>query len=145
MYFDPENPVNRLCAQAMQAEGEGKPEEAVRLLYHAWNKATHPVEKLTAAHYIARHQKSVADKLEWDLVALKFATEVDDEEIQSMFPSLYLNVAKCYEDLNDLIKAIENYKLALLYTEYLQNDGYGNMITAGIYNGINRVKQHNLT
>lgn len=56
------------------------------------------------------------------------------------YPSLYLNIAKCHEDLHDLTKARENYRSALRFAAYLPDDGYSNMIKAGIANGIQRVK-----
>lgn len=139
MQFDPENQINKLCAQGILLEGEGKPNEAAALFNQAWNKATNATEKFTAAHYVARHQQSVADKLKWDEVALNFAFEVEDQEIKGVYPSLYLNIAKCYEDLGIFDKARENYQSALSYTNFLPDDGYGNMIRAGINNGIERV------
>jgi tetratricopeptide (TPR) repeat protein len=140
MQFDPENHVNKLCAQGMQAEGEGKPEEASKLFQQAWNEAANDREKFTAAHYVARHQKSVADKLKWDQAALDRALKIDEEDIKGAYPSLYLNIAKCYEDLKDFDKANENYLLALNFTTFLLDDGYGNMIRGGINNGIERVQ-----
>jgi rifampin ADP-ribosylating transferase len=47
----------------MEMEVKGNPEEASKLFLQAWNEATTDFEKFTAAHYVARHQKSVADKL----------------------------------------------------------------------------------
>lgn len=125
----------------MQLEGEGQPAEAAKLFYQAWNEASNEKEKFTAAHYVARHQNSIADKLEWDLIALQFALAIDSPEIKSVFPSLYLNIAKDLEDLGDLAKARENYHLALGYTLYLAEDGYGNMIKAGINKGIERLNE----
>ncbi len=57
----------------------------------------------------------------------------------STFPSLYLNIAKCYEDLNDFDNAQKNYEAALSYQSKLPADGYGQMITSGIKNGLARV------
>lgn len=139
MQFDPENHVNKLCAQGMLLEGEGKPDEAAALFHQAWDEATNATEKFTAAHYIARHQQDVADKLKWDETALNLALEIEGTEIKAVYPSLYLNVAKCHEDLKDFVKAHENYQLALSYAQFLPEDGYGNMIRAGINNGIERV------
>ena len=62
MEVDPNNNVVKLCTQGMGLEGEGKPEEARELFIKAWNEATNDFEKFTAAHYVARHQKSVSDK-----------------------------------------------------------------------------------
>ncbi|MDB5129524.1 hypothetical protein [Mucilaginibacter sp.] len=140
MQFDPENHINKLCAEGMLLEGEGKPQEALVLFEQAWHNATNDLEKLTAAHYVARQQKTIADKLTWDETALNLALEINTDDIKTIYPSLYLNVAKCYEDLQDFAKAKDNYLLALKFTTFLPNDGYGDMIRAGINNGINRVK-----
>lgn len=139
MQFDPENPIFKLCAHGMQLEGEGRHDEASTTFQQAWEQAANNFEKFTAAHYVARHQDSVAGKLKWDETALQLALGLDDEGIKGMLPSLYLNIAKCHEDLHDFIKANENYRLALAYTSFLPDDGYGNMIRAGINAGIARV------
>ena len=140
MQFDPNNKIVKLCAQGMDMEGKGNPEEASKYFLQAWNEATNDFEKFTAAHYVARHQKSVADKLKWDETALQLALKINDETIKGTYPSLYLNIAKCYEDLNDFDNARKNYQLALSFTNLLPDSGYGNMIKGGIMNGIERVK-----
>jgi tetratricopeptide (TPR) repeat protein len=140
MQFDPNNNVVKLCAQGMDMEGKGDQQGASALFIRAWNEATNDVEKFTAAHYVARHQKSIADKLKWDETALQLALNINDDTIKGAYPSLYLNIAKCYEDLNDFDNARKNYTLALSFTGQLTDDGYGNMIKEGIMNGIKRVK-----
>src|SRR5436189_5223741 len=105
MEFDPRNNVIALCVQGMSMEDKGKPEAASRLFLQAWNEATNDFEKFTAAHYVARHQKSVVDKLTWDETALTFALNIDDETMTANYPSLYLNIAKGYEDLKDIANA----------------------------------------
>lgn len=140
MQFDPNNPIIKLCAEGMMLEGEGKKEAAADLFLKAWSEAHSDFEKFIAAHYVARHQNTISDKLKWDLAALQHAVKVDEQNISSMLPSLYLNVAKCYEDLGDTDLARANYRNALLNTEYLPNDGYGEMIKNGIARGIERVK-----
>jgi hypothetical protein len=139
MEIDPNNPVVKLCTQGMSLEGQGHPEEASKLFTKAWDEATTDFEKFTAAHYVARHQKSVADKLKWDETALQLALKINDKSVKETFPSLYLNIAKCYEDLNDFENAKTNYRLALSFTNLLPDNGYGNMIRGGIANGIERV------
>jgi tetratricopeptide (TPR) repeat protein len=141
MDFDHNNPVIKLCADGMMLEGEGKPEEASALFQQAWQLASNDFEKFTAAHYVARHQGSIADKLKWDEVALNCALRIPGDEIKGTLPSLYLNIAKGYEDLNDFDKARENYHLAMSFTDFLPADGYGNMIRAGIAKGIERVQR----
>lgn len=141
MNFDPTNPVIKLCGEGMMLEGEGKKEEAHEFFKQAWDMASTDFEKFTAAHYVARHQKSVEDKLKWDQCALSAAQKVEDEKIKEVFPSLYLNIAKCYEDLNDPVSALKNYEMANTFAHLLPDDGYGNMIKGGIANGIKRIKQ----
>ena len=142
MNFDPGNSIIKLCAQGMEAEGKGEKEEAHRLFLQAWDEAVSDFEKFTAAHYVARHQKNVADKLKWDEIALESALRINDDTMQVHYPSLYLNIAKCLEDLKEFGKAKENYQSALLFSKMLPEDGYGNMIRSGIRNGIERVSQY---
>lgn len=139
MKFDPDNEVVQLCAQGMDKEGQGSPEEAAKLYYLAWDKATDSFEKFTAAHYVARQQKNVTDKLTWDKIALEYAIKADNNSVKDTFPSLYLNIAKCYEDLNDYDHAREHYQLASSYIHLLPDDGYGRMIRSGISAGLERV------
>lgn len=139
MEFDPNNNVVQLCAQGMDIEGKGEPEAAGKIFLQAWNEASNDFEKFIAAHYVARHQKSVADKLRWDETSLEFALKTNDDTVKGAFPSLYLNIAKCYEDLSDFGNAKRNYELALSFTNLLSDDGYGHMIKSGITNGIERV------
>lgn len=58
-------------------------------------------------HYVARHQGSVADKPQWDETALRYALQTDDAEMKHVYPSLYLNIDKCHEDLKDMDRAEE--------------------------------------
>ena len=115
MEFSPFNNVVKLCVQGMDMEEKGKPGEASKLFLQGWNEATNDFEKFLAAHYVARHQKTAADKLKWLETALEHALKVNDDTVKSAFPSLYLNIAKCYEDLGDIEKSKENSELALLF------------------------------
>ncbi|MES2131110.1 MAG: NAD(+)--rifampin ADP-ribosyltransferase [Bacteroidota bacterium] len=112
MEFSPFNPIVKLCLQGMAMEEKGEPEEALKLFLQGWNEATNDFEKFMAAHYIARHQKTVSEKLKWLETALQYALNVNDDTVKSAFPSLYLNIAKCYEDLNNPGKAKEHFELA---------------------------------
>jgi rifampin ADP-ribosylating transferase len=127
----------------MECEGQGQPAAASALFTEAWNLATTNFEKFTAAHYVARHQKSVSDKLIWDEKALEHALKMDDETVRQTLPSLYLNIGKCCEDLSDFEHAERNYQAAFSFTGFLPDDGYGNMIRSGITNGLARVKEKN--
>ncbi len=139
MELDPNNNVVMLCAQGMNMEGKSRPEEASKLFLQAWNEATNDFEKFTAAHYVARHQNSVTDKLKWDETALQLALQINNDTVKAAFPSLYLNIAKCYEDLNDFDNARTNFDLALSFVNFLPDNGYGNMVKGGILKGLERL------
>jgi len=140
MEFDRSNPIVKLCAKGMECEGLGLNADARKLFEQAWDESTTDFEKFTAAHYVARHQETISEKLKWDKTALQFALIIQDNNVQATLPSLYLNIAKCYEDLNDITLASENYKKALSFTDQLPDNGYGTMIRRGILNGLDRVK-----
>jgi tetratricopeptide (TPR) repeat protein len=140
MQFDPNNKIVQLCAQGMNYEGE--PEKARHFFQRAWGEATTNFEKFIAAHYLARQQSSVADKLKWDEISLQLALQEDNDNTKEAYPSLYLNIGKCYEDLHDFDQARKNYRLAQSFTDYLPGDGFGKMIRSGIQNGLERVKEH---
>jgi rifampin ADP-ribosylating transferase len=140
MEFDPNNPVVKLCAQGMDMEGQNKLEEAGKLFYQAWEIAANNHEKFTAAHYVARHQKNVRDKLKWDEISLQLAMKINDGPVKQAFSSLYLNIAKCHEDLKDFDNARKNYQSALSYAHLLPDNGYGNLIKGGIMKGIERTR-----
>ncbi len=138
MQFDANNNVVKLCAQGMGMEGEGKKEDALNLFQQAWNEATNDFERFTAAHYVARQQQNISDKLKWDKIALRHALKIDNENVKETLPSLYLNIGKCFEDLHDIESAKKHYELAFTFTAFLPDNGYGNMIKSGINSALER-------
>ncbi|MCB0572284.1 MAG: NAD(+)--rifampin ADP-ribosyltransferase [Phaeodactylibacter sp.] len=123
-------------------EEKGKPEEASKLFLQAWKEGTNDFEKFLAAHYIARHQKNISGQLKWLETALQFASKINDDTVQSAYPSLYLNIARCYEDLNDPDNAKKNHDLANSFREKPSDKGpfyhgtkadlqVGDLLTAG--------------
>ena len=123
MEFNPSNEVIRLCIQGMEMEGKGEPEEAKILFLQAWNEATNDFEKFTAAYYVARHQENVRDKLNWLETSMQFALEINDVTVQAAFPSLYSNIASCYEDLSDFDNAQKNHEFANSFTDKPSDSG----------------------
>ncbi|MDD5184275.1 MAG: NAD(+)--rifampin ADP-ribosyltransferase [Paludibacter sp.] len=126
----------------MNLEEESKPEEASRIFLQAWNKATDDFEKFTAAYYVARHQINVPDKLKWFETSLQFALKINNDNVKGAFPSLYSNIAKCYEDLSDSDNAKKNHELAISFMDKLSDNGpfyhgtkadlqVGDLLTAG--------------
>ena len=142
MEFNPNNHVIKLCIEGMGMEEIGKPDEAGKLFVQAWNEATNDFEKFTAAYYVARHQENTPDKLKWLETSLQFALKINNDAVTSAFPSLYSNIAKCYEDLNDHANAKKNYELAISFKNNPSDKGpfyhgtkaglqVGDMLTAG--------------
>jgi len=142
MEFNSNNNVVKLCLQGMGLEEKDKPEEAGKLFIHAWNEATNDFEKYLASYYVARHQKNITDKLKWLEISLQFALKINNDSVKSAFPSLYSNIAKCYEDLSDPEKAKKNYELAASFKNKPSDKGpfyhgtkadlqVGDLLTAG--------------
>jgi len=107
----------------MAMEDQGKPDEAKRLFLQAWSEATDDFETFTAAYYVARHQETVRDRLEWLERSLQFALKINDVTVKSAFPSLYSNIAKCYEELDDLDNAKKNNELAKSFAHDPSDNG----------------------
>ena len=138
MQFDPNNKVVKLCAEGMQAEAEGNIETAHSLFQQAWDIASDDFEAFTAAHYLARNQVDPNDVLKWNLEALSRANKINDDEVGTYYPSLYLNIGKSYENLNDIEAANKNYALAADCSAFLPPGKYSDMIRMGIAGGLKR-------
>ncbi|MBO9691277.1 MAG: NAD(+)--rifampin ADP-ribosyltransferase [Chryseobacterium sp.] len=142
MEFSPFNPVIKLCLQGMSFEEKEIPEEAGRLFLQAWEEASDDHEKFLAAHYIARHQKTVADQLQWLETALEFALKINDDTVKSALPALYMKISKCYEGLEESEKSKQNAEQSLLLKNHPSDKGpfyhgtkadlqTGDLLTAG--------------
>jgi len=142
MEFNPNNHIVKLCIHGMDMEEKSKPEDASRLFLQAWNEATNDFEKYIAAFYVARHQKNVTDKLKWLETTLQFALNINNNSVKGAFSSLYLNIAKCYEDLGELDNAKKNNDLAISFKNQPSDKGpfyhgtkadlkIGDLLTAG--------------
>ncbi len=112
MEFNPNNNIIKLCMQGMAMEEQGNNKNAGKLFLQAYNEAVNDFEKYIAAFYIARVQTNIKDKLEWYQTALQFALTVNDHSVKGALSSLYLNIAKCYDDLGDHENAKINNELA---------------------------------
>jgi hypothetical protein len=142
MEFNPNNRIIKLCVQGMDMEEKGKTEEARNLFLEAWSEATNDFEKFIAAYYVARHQATVSETLKWLQTALQLALNINNVTVNGVFPALYLNIAKCYEELNDPGNAKKNTELAHLSKHNLPDNGpfyhgtkadlkVGDLLTAG--------------
>jgi hypothetical protein len=140
MPFDPENKIVQLCAKGMNAEAAGRTEEARLLFQEAWDGSTNDFEAFTAAHFLARQQEDPGETLRWNLESLRRAEKISEEDMQSHFPSLYLNVAKSYEVLDKMKDAQHYYGLAADQAVHLPAGKYAEMIKMGIQGGLLRTK-----
>lgn len=140
--FNPNNIVVKLCITGMSLEDGGNLEEAITMFHKAWDEATDDYERFIAAYHLARIQKNIADKLKWYETSLQCALNINDDNVKSAYPTLYLNIAKCYEDLCDSDSAKRNYELSNLYKGAPSDEGafyhgtkadlqIGDLLTAG--------------
>ena len=142
MEFSPNNNIVKICLQGIGMEEIGNADEASKLFLQAWNEASNDIEKFLAAHFVARHQKNYFDKLKWLETSLQYALKINNDTVISAFPTLYSNIAKCYEDLNHPDQAKKNYELAASFEDKPSDKGpfyhgtkadlqVGDLLTAG--------------
>lgn len=139
------NVVMELCMRGMAAEGAGDAEEARRLFEQAWAARQDEFDSCVAAHYLARHQITLEARLEWNERSLRHADSVRDDRVTSFYPSLYLNLACCHEELarseqdyEDVRRAREFFALAAEHVEALPPGGYADMVSRDAAAGLRR-------
>jgi len=110
--MDLQNPVVQLCVEGTRLEFEGKQSDARKLYWEAWKTARDDFEACIAAHYVARFQESLQDKLTWNLEALNRANAADYDLVKDFYPSLYLNLGHSFELVGDLEESRKYYELA---------------------------------
>lgn len=110
--FDPNNIVIKLCMSGMNLECSGNIEDATTMFHKAWHESTDDFDRFIAAYHLARQQKSIIDKLQWMETSLKCARNINDDNVTSAYPTLYLNIAKCYEELCDSASAKRYHELS---------------------------------
>jgi tetratricopeptide (TPR) repeat protein len=137
--MDPNNPVARLCAAGMAAEGEGRPADAKALFQQAWAESRDDFDACIAAHYVARHQATAEAALEWNARALERADLVGDERVRSFYPSLYLNLAHSLEKVGRTAEACELYSTAATRLEGEPDTPYTRLVRSGVAAGRQRV------
>ncbi len=121
--FDPNNVVVKLCVSGMGLEDCGNIEDAIAMFHKAWNEATDDYERFIAAYHVARLQKRITDKLKWMETSLQCALIINDVNVKSAYPTLYLNIARCYEELLNPENAIRNYELSNSYMGAPSDEG----------------------
>ena len=142
MTFNPTNPIIQLCIKGMALEESGSLDDAMNTFMKAWEQSSDDYERFISAYHVGLRQKSATDQLKWLQQSLDFALKIDDENVRSAYPTLYLKMANCYERLNDSEKAKGNVDLANAYQGKLTDAGpfyhgtkadlkVGELLTAG--------------
>lgn len=138
--IDPDNPVVRLCAEGIAAEGQGRHEEAAALYREAWAIHSDDYEACIAAHYLAREQETLQDALTWNQAALDHALLVEEDKIAGFLPSLYLNLGWSHEVLEDRVLARECYLEGAARVAGLAPGAYTDVVRDGIERGLARTE-----
>lgn len=140
--MDPNNPVVKLCAEGMQAEMQGRSDDARAAFVRAWEMRGDAFEACIAAHYVARHQNTPEASHHWNAEALRQADAVGDDRVRSFYPSLYLNMGHSCELLGDLAEAMRYYALAEARLADAPDGPYGDVVRHGIAEARRRVANH---
>lgn len=128
--IDPSNPVVALCAEGMALEGS--PPEARRCFEQAWEARRDDLDAAIAAHYLARHQPTVAERLHWNRVAAQHADAVTDGRADALCASLYLNLADALAVAGETTAALHALERAAEGLPALPAGGYRQLIEGGI-------------
>ncbi|MDQ6829863.1 MAG: hypothetical protein M3081_13470 [Gemmatimonadota bacterium] len=136
---DPTNPVMKMCIDGMQAELEGRADDARILFLRGWDARRDAFDACIAAHYLARHQDTPEDALRWNQEALSQAELAGADRVRGFYPSLYLNLGHSHEVLGDRASARRYYDVAAALVGDLADDRYGEIVRRGIAEGRRRV------
>jgi len=117
MEFSPNNKVVQHCLQAIDLEEKGEFEEALKVFIQAWNESRYDLEKFISAHYVAKHQQDVAEKLHWLETCMHYGLKINDDSVKSAFPALYSNLAKYYTDRKNPDQAKKYMELAATFND----------------------------
>jgi hypothetical protein len=137
--MDPGNSVIKLCAQGMEEESSGNVAEASRLFAQAWTQSNNDFERCIAAHYVARHQPTAELALHWNQEALDCANRVDYAGVAEFLASLYLNLGKSHEDLDNVVRARQLYACAAEKLASVPDGPYRDIVKDGVERGLRRV------
>ncbi len=128
--FDASNPVIALCVAGMQVEGE--PARALALFEQAWAARVDDFDASVAAHFVARHQRTPAETLHWNEVALRHAEALEDDRARELFPSLCLNLGDAYLTAGRVAEASVLADRAFAALDALPSGGYADFVRMGI-------------
>lgn len=136
------DPFMERIAEALAMFNSGRRSEAREAFATIWSEIEtdgDPFHQCVLSHYMADAQDEPADELVWDRRALAAADRIAKERpdtsglsVLSLYPSLHLNLADVLRRTGDLDGARKHHQLAQQSSDALADDGYGQMIRAGI-------------
>ena len=131
MLFDADNPVMQLCAAGMAVDGE--PAKALALFEQAWAARRDDFDASVAAHFVARHQPTPRETLDWNERALQHADASPDARVAALIPSLCLNLAESYRNdaQPDRARALAE-RGVLAVAQLPADDGYAQFVRGGL-------------
>lgn len=136
MTMDPDNPIIARCVEGMAAEADGRDGDARDLFARAWEEARDDYEACVAAHYVARHQDTPADRLRWNAECLARAERAGAERTAGFLPSLHVNLASAHADLGDPSTARGHYRRAAGHLDALPPGPYRDWARYAIAEGL---------
>ena len=128
--LDPTNPVVALCAQGMELEGT--PAEAERLFALAWATRRDDFDAAIAAHFVARHQRTMAETLRWNALAVEHAAAVADGRATGLMASLYLNLGDAQANVGEVEAAAAAARRAMDHLAAVAPGGYREWVAMAI-------------
>lgn len=108
MDFNPGNPDIKKCVESMILAEKGHVMEAGKMMQRTYNEAQHDFEKFIAAWFVARYHQDFSDRLQWLETSLQHGLATNDDTVKTAFPALYLEIARCNEQLGDRESAKKN-------------------------------------
>lgn len=121
--FSPSNKIVKMCMQAIYAYENNEFDKAIVLLEDAYKCSETEFEKFVSSYKKAEYENDLNNKLKWFEISIKHAINSDCISSKTAYSTLYLNIAKTYEKLNELENAKKNYDLSNKYKEMPQDNG----------------------
>jgi hypothetical protein len=120
-----------IIGQAQTLVAKGDQDKAQELYNSSWNEAViskDHYQQCIIAHFMAHAQTSPEVQLMWHLRSLESAEIINDERVQSFYPSLYANIAEVFLRLGNIPQAKLYVEKAQSVEPVLPDDTYGYMI-----------------
>lgn len=136
------DPVLERIFEAVGLFNTGRRQEAREAFASIWSEIEaegDPFHRCVLSHYMADTQDDPLEELAWDKRALAAADRIAKDRpdvsglsVLSLYPSLHVNLADVMHRTGDMAGARKHIHLAQQSSDALSDDGYGQMIRAGI-------------